>query len=203
MHGATTWRAAEARLLAARIESLVASDPSLGYGDVAMLMRAATDMPLYERALTERGIPTYAAGSRGYFSQQQIGDLRAYLRSACEPTRRRRPLLAAGITARRHLPRRPDAIAPAGTRGAARSLVVARAHVPRDPPTSDPATPPFPEPRSLSPPRLRPKICRRTPRRPRLSLETVIDRAVTWTGYDRVRPRHARRRAAHGPTSAS
>jgi ATP-dependent exoDNAse (exonuclease V) beta subunit len=85
MHTSTLWRAAEARLLAKRIEEIVAAEADIGYGDVAVLMRAATDMPLYERSLNERGIPTYAAGSRGYFSQQQIADLRAYLAALANP----------------------------------------------------------------------------------------------------------------------
>ncbi len=40
---------------------------------------------VYERALEERGIPTYVLGGRGYWSQQQVGDLRAYLAALANP----------------------------------------------------------------------------------------------------------------------
>ena len=80
----TTWRAAEARMLARRIEEIVAAGPH-GYGDVVILLRAATDALGYERALGERGIPTYLAGGGGYWSQQQVADLRAYLAALANP----------------------------------------------------------------------------------------------------------------------
>ena len=47
------------------------------YGDVVVLLRATTSMSVYERALVERDIPTYVVGGRGYWSQQQVSDLRA------------------------------------------------------------------------------------------------------------------------------
>ena len=54
-------------------------------GDVVVLLRATTDMAVYERALEERGIPTYVVGGRGYWSQQQVADLRAYLAVLANP----------------------------------------------------------------------------------------------------------------------
>ncbi len=84
MREVTPWRAAEARLLARRIEQLTTEGP-FGYGDVAMLLRATTHIVVYERALEERGIPTYVLGGRGYWSQQQVGDLRAYLAALANP----------------------------------------------------------------------------------------------------------------------
>jgi ATP-dependent exoDNAse (exonuclease V) beta subunit len=78
------WRAAEARLLALRIDQLVQAG-ECGYGDVAILLRAAPDMGAYERALEERGIPTYATGSGGYWGHQQVGDLRSYLAALANP----------------------------------------------------------------------------------------------------------------------
>lgn len=77
-------RAAEARMLAKRIDELVASgryEP----GDVVLLVRATTHLAAYERALEDRGIPTYVMGGRGYWSQQQVGDLRAYLAALANP----------------------------------------------------------------------------------------------------------------------
>ncbi len=84
MRGITPWRAAEARLLARRIEALTVRGP-YGFGEVVLLMRATTHIGAYERALEERGIPTYVLGGRGYWSQQQVGDLRAYLAALANP----------------------------------------------------------------------------------------------------------------------
>jgi len=84
MRGITPWRAAEARLLARRVEELTTRGP-YAFGEVVLLMRATTHIGAYERALEERGIPTYVLGGRGYWSQQQVGDLRAYLAALANP----------------------------------------------------------------------------------------------------------------------
>ena len=78
------WRAAEARLLARRVDELTRGG-RFAFGDVALLLRASTDIGVYERALTDRGIPTHVIGGRGYFSQQQVGDLRAWLAALANP----------------------------------------------------------------------------------------------------------------------
>ncbi len=77
-------RAAEARMLAKRIDELVASGAH-GLGDVVVLVRATTHLAAFERAFEDRGIPTYVMGGRGYWSQQQVGDLRAYLAALANP----------------------------------------------------------------------------------------------------------------------
>jgi ATP-dependent helicase/nuclease subunit A len=80
---ATLWRQAEARLLAQRIAELVAGGHAAA-GDVAVLLRAATDLPVYEGALEERGLRTLAAvGS--FWGHQQVGDLLAWLRAIANP----------------------------------------------------------------------------------------------------------------------
>ncbi len=80
---ATLWRQAEARLVAQRIAELVAGGQAAA-GDVAVLLRAATDLPVYERALEERGLRTLAAvGS--FWGHQQVGDLLAWLRALANP----------------------------------------------------------------------------------------------------------------------
>ena len=203
LRAATLWRAAEARLLAARVGDLVrGGDPGDGgdpftWGDVAILMRAATDMPFYERALSERGIPTYAAGARGYFSQQQIGDLRAYLAALANPLDGvalygllASPLVGASLDAltllrlhSRRAQRDPwwtlreafcdgdgdggggDAASAADPSG----LVAALPDGDRDALAA--FVPRFAADRAAA---------------PRLSLETVVDRAVTSSGYDRA-----------------
>ena len=49
-------------------------------GDIVFLFAAGTDAELYEEALRAVGLPTYRAAGRGYFHQQQVLDLLAYLR---------------------------------------------------------------------------------------------------------------------------
>src|SRR5207302_3452281 len=44
-----------------------------------------TDLRAYERALEERGIPTYVIGGRGYWSHPQVVDLVCYLRALANP----------------------------------------------------------------------------------------------------------------------
>jgi ATP-dependent exoDNAse (exonuclease V) beta subunit len=81
--GVPAWRAAEMRLLADRIRRMV--DEGRDPGEIVVLMRAAADMPLYERALRERGIDTYVVGGRNYWQQQQVADLRGYLAVLANP----------------------------------------------------------------------------------------------------------------------
>ena len=84
MRAATPWRALEARLLAKRIDELTTKGP-FEPRDVVLLMRATTHMSFYERALEERGIPTHVVGGRGYWSQQQVADLRNWLAALANP----------------------------------------------------------------------------------------------------------------------
>ena len=84
MRSVAPWRACEARLLAKRVHELTA-DGDRPYRDVVLLFRATTHMSVYERALEERGIPTHVVGGRGYWSQQQVGDLRHWLAALANP----------------------------------------------------------------------------------------------------------------------
>jgi ATP-dependent exoDNAse (exonuclease V) beta subunit len=73
------WREGEAQSIARRVRELVdlgAAAP----GEVVLLFAAGTDAEAYERALRGQGLPTYRATGRGYFGQQQVVDLLAYLR---------------------------------------------------------------------------------------------------------------------------
>ena len=80
---ASPWRLAEARALAERVKELV--DGGAAPRQVVVLTRASTDMRAYERALEDRGIPTYVIGGRGYWSHPQVADLVAYLRALANP----------------------------------------------------------------------------------------------------------------------
>jgi ATP-dependent helicase/nuclease subunit A len=157
-----------------------------GYGDVAVLLRAASDMSTYERALEERGIPTYATGAGGYWGQQQVADLRSYLAALANPRDDMAlynvlasPLAGASldalpiVRARARAVKRDlwwaleEAFAPGGdgSEGLAEAL-----------PEKDRA-------------RVGEFVRRFADERraaPRMSLETLMDRAVTASGYDRA-----------------
>src|SRR5213079_1557842 len=49
-------------------------------GEIVLLFAAGTDAEWYEQELRERGLPTYRTTGRGYYGQQQVADLLAYLR---------------------------------------------------------------------------------------------------------------------------
>ncbi len=73
------WRQGEARRIARRVREIVdagEADP----GEIVVLFAAGTDAEQYEEALRREGLPTYRATGRGYFGQQQVVDLLAYLR---------------------------------------------------------------------------------------------------------------------------
>jgi ATP-dependent exoDNAse (exonuclease V) beta subunit len=73
------WRQGEARRIARRVRELVDSGEAEP-GEIAVLFAAGTDAEQYEEALRREGLPTYRATGRGYFGQQQVVDLLAYLR---------------------------------------------------------------------------------------------------------------------------
>jgi len=77
------WRIAEARALAGRIHSLLAHGTAAR--DVVLLTRATTDLRVYERALEDRGIPTYVIGGRGYWAHPQVIDIVGYLEALANP----------------------------------------------------------------------------------------------------------------------
>jgi ATP-dependent exoDNAse (exonuclease V) beta subunit len=80
---APRWRHAEARLLAQRIAEIVHAGEARA-GEVAVLLRALSDLPVYQRALEQRGLRTLA-GVGSFWGQQQISDLLAYLRLLANP----------------------------------------------------------------------------------------------------------------------
>jgi ATP-dependent exoDNAse (exonuclease V) beta subunit len=73
------WRQGEARRIAERVRELVDSGEAVP-GEIVVLFAAGTDAERYEEALRREGLPTYRATGRGYFGQQQVVDLLAYLR---------------------------------------------------------------------------------------------------------------------------
>jgi ATP-dependent exoDNAse (exonuclease V) beta subunit len=73
------WRRAEARAVARRVGELVAAGAATA-GEIVLLFAAGTDAEWYEEELRRAGLKTYRATGRGYFGQQQVVDLLAYLR---------------------------------------------------------------------------------------------------------------------------
>ena len=83
----------EARHLARRIRQLIESESMritnrkrddygrpLGYGDVAMLFRSATDIKTYERALEDAGIRYFSETGRGFYEACEVRDVVSFLR---------------------------------------------------------------------------------------------------------------------------
>jgi ATP-dependent helicase/nuclease subunit A len=73
------WRRGEARAIARRIRDLIAVGDAAP-GEIVLLFAAGTDAEWYEEELRALGVTTYRSTGRGYFGQQQVVDLLAYLR---------------------------------------------------------------------------------------------------------------------------
>jgi ATP-dependent helicase/nuclease subunit A len=73
------WRRGEARAVARRARELVDAGAAAP-GEIVLLFAAGTDAEWYEDELRKLGLPTYRATGKGYFGQQQVVDLLAYLR---------------------------------------------------------------------------------------------------------------------------
>ena len=80
---AQLWRQAEARMLAQRVAELVQGGQARA-GEVVVLLRAAGDLEVFERALQLRGLRTLAAVG-AFWGHQQIADLISYLRALANP----------------------------------------------------------------------------------------------------------------------
>jgi ATP-dependent helicase/nuclease subunit A len=76
-------KVAEARRLAGRLRELVdaGEDPA----EIVVLMRAFTHVAAVERALGDAGLDPYVVGGRGFWSQQQIDDMRCLLAVIANP----------------------------------------------------------------------------------------------------------------------
>jgi ATP-dependent helicase/nuclease subunit A len=185
MHDVPAWRAAEARLLALRVDQLVQAG-ECGYGEVAVLLRAATDMGVYERAMNERGIPTYSAGSGGYWEQQQVADLRSYLAALANP---RDDLALYNVLASPLCGASLDALPIVRTRARAVSRdlwwALEEAFVAGGD-GSDGLADALPERDRARVGEFVRRFASERRAAPRMSLETLIDRGVTASGYDRA-----------------
>ena len=73
------WRRGEACAIARRIRDLIDAGDAAA-GEIVLLFAAGTDAEWYEEELRALGVATYRGTGRGYFGQQQVVDLLAYLR---------------------------------------------------------------------------------------------------------------------------
>ncbi len=177
LHGAPPWRAAEARLLAKRIDELTRGGP-WSYGDVVVLFRATTAMGLFERALDERGIPVHVVGGRGYWGQQQVTDLRHWLAALANPLD---GLALFSVLASPLAGLSLDAVALIGLH--ARRARWDPWRLVREP-TAE-LLDALPEPDRPKLGAFADRLAAERRIAGQVSLETLIDRAVTLTGYDR------------------
>jgi ATP-dependent helicase/nuclease subunit A len=176
LRAVTPWRALEARLLARRIDELTGPDGPYRRRDVVLLLRATTHMACYERALEERGVATHVVGGRGYWSQQQVTDLRHWLAALANPLDElalysilASPLVGASL----------DAVALIGLE--ARASEREAWHVIRE---RDDLLARLSDADRRRVERFRKVFEAQRRSAPTVSLETLIDRAVTQTGYD-------------------
>ena len=81
---APLWRRAEARLLARRVDQLIAAGEARAE-EIVVLFRAGGAIGTYEAALADLGHPTLATAGGGFFARPEIVDLVAYLRALANP----------------------------------------------------------------------------------------------------------------------
>jgi ATP-dependent exoDNAse (exonuclease V) beta subunit len=77
-------KVAEARRLAGRLRRLV-DEEGVDPSEIVVLMRAFTHVAAVERALADAGLDPYVVGGRGFWSQQQIDDMRCLLTVIANP----------------------------------------------------------------------------------------------------------------------
>jgi ATP-dependent helicase/nuclease subunit A len=160
----TSWRLAEARMLAQRLAELV--QDGTPERDIVVLARAATDLGLFERALEDQGLRTYLIGGRGFWSARQVQDVVAYLALLANPRDELRlyEVLASPM---------------AGASSDELALLAAEAQAQRRPALD--------VLEAREDPRFAPFVARFAAHReaaPRLALDALIDRVVRETGYD-------------------
>ncbi|HSQ29165.1 MAG TPA: UvrD-helicase domain-containing protein, partial [Gemmatimonadaceae bacterium] len=88
-------REAEAEAVVARIwemrgQPLVWDDKAkstraVKWGDIALLFRTRTGLPILEQALRRHNVPYYVASSTGFFSRREIRDIRLLLAALADP----------------------------------------------------------------------------------------------------------------------
>ncbi len=184
-HPSTHDRVAEARFLAARLRALV--DGGVDRGEIVVLLRAFTHVRAFEEELELAGLRPYVVGGRGYWSQQQVEDVRRLLAAIANPLDDLALLGALGSPA---CGVRPDTLWL--LRDAARRDEVPGGHLwPAlerrfgegvDSPEGEEPAPPADDAARLA--RFCTRLAALRDDGPRLGLEDLVERAVAATGYD-------------------
>ena len=79
-------REREAAMIARRVRELAESpDQPTPYRNIAVLLRAFTDVSAYEQAFARAGVPYYVAGGRGFAGRQEIADVLVLLQFLDNP----------------------------------------------------------------------------------------------------------------------
>ncbi|MHC4452235.1 MAG: UvrD-helicase domain-containing protein, partial [Planctomycetota bacterium] len=81
-------RRMEAEALATRLMQLVETDGIASYGECAILLPRMSNLPLYERALADRGMPYVVVKGRGYYAAREVVELANLLLLLEEPDSR-------------------------------------------------------------------------------------------------------------------
>ncbi len=93
------YRHAEAEILASRLTEMVETQVTIGerrdgdevrrpvqYGDMAILLRAMSEVHIYEQALRRYGVPFTVVAGAGFYERQEIRDLRNFLSVVADPS---------------------------------------------------------------------------------------------------------------------
>ncbi|MEM8883918.1 MAG: UvrD-helicase domain-containing protein [Planctomycetota bacterium] len=81
-------RRREADALATRLFRLVEEEKRFRWGDGALLLPRMSNLPLYERALSDRGIPFVVVKGRGYYAAREVVELANLLLLLEDPSNR-------------------------------------------------------------------------------------------------------------------
>jgi ATP-dependent helicase/nuclease subunit A len=175
---------AEARFLAARLRELTTTG-GIPCGDIVVLLRAFTHVDAFEEALVRAGLRPYVVGGRGYWSQQQVEDVRCLLSVIANPLDDEPLLGALASPACGVLPDTLWILRRAAGSGSHLWPAVERAVGAWEAQLSEPDwLEQIPESDLLRLELFHARISALRAEGPWLSLEELIDRAVADTGYD-------------------
>jgi ATP-dependent helicase/nuclease subunit A len=174
---------AEARFLAARLREL--HEAGVPRGEMVVLLRAFTHVDAFEEALQRAGLRPYVVGGRGYWSQQQVEDVRCLLSVIANPLDDEPLLGALASPACGVLPDSLWILRRAAGGGAHLWPALERAVGAWEPELAEPEwleQIPAADRRRLE--RFHATVSALRTEGPRLALEALVERAVVETGYD-------------------
>jgi ATP-dependent helicase/nuclease subunit A len=175
---------AEARFLAARLRELT-EDAGVPRSDIVLLLRAFTHVDAFEEALDRAGLRPYVVGGRGYWSQQQVEDVRCLLSVIANPLDDEPLLGALASPACGTLPDTLWILRRAAGSGKHLWPALERAVGAWEPELAEPDwLEQIPDPELSRLKLFHDRITALRTEAPSLALEELVDRAVSDTGYD-------------------